>query len=212
MRLGLLGPAGSSGVFLREAAEFLLVEARVERVVYLGVDGALDAAVEAWARELVDGEPSLGGLVERAATRCAEADPDSIDEFVARERRLEQLRTLESLPRADAKTVEVCEGKIAVLTHDKAALDEEDLLPASYLVFGQGSEPVARQVGPRWFLSPGPLAQAAGQPTARGQSSGIALLCHEDEGASWTTYDRRGSPLQTLPLTSKTAGRVTVHP
>ncbi len=209
MRLGLLGPAGSSGVHLREAAEFLVAEARADRVVYLGADRALDAAVEAWARQAVGGEPSLEGLLERAALRCAQADAGSIDEFVARERRLRPLRAMESLPSADAKSVEVCEGKIAILTYDKAALDEEDLLPASYLVFGRGSEPVARQVGPRWFLSPGPLGPRAGSNSS---DSGIALLTHDENGASWSLYSRPGSLPQTLPLTSATAARVTVHP
>ena len=209
MRLGLLGPAGSSGVLLREAAEFLVTGERAERVVYLGADGTLDAVVEEWARQLVAGDPSLSGLVERAAMRCVQADPDSIDVFVRRERGLERLRALESLPRADAKTVEVCEGKIAVLTHDKGALDEEDLLPASYLVFGRGAEPVARQVGPRWFLSPGPLRPGTAHEPSKG---GIALLTHEEDGATWTLYDRPGNAVQSIPLTSKTASRVTVHP
>lgn len=209
MRLGLLGPAGSSGVLLREAAEFLVTRERADRVVYLGADGALDAVVEDWARQLVGGEPSLAGLVERAAMRCVQADGGSIDAFVARERGLERLRKLESLPGADAKNVEVFEGKIAVLTHDKGALDEEDLLPASYLIFGRGAEPVARQVGPRWFLSPGRLSQGAPNDPLTG---GIALLTYEDDGANWILYDRSGNVVQTVPLASKTAARVTVHP
>jgi hypothetical protein len=209
MRLGLLGPAGSASARLREAAEFLLGDERAERVVYLGSDGALDAVAEAWARQLVGGDPSLRGLTERAAMKCAVADPDSIDAFVASERQLERLLSLESLPGGRDKTIEVCEGKIAVLTHDKALLDQEDLLPASYLIFGRGSEPVSRHVGPRWFLSPGPLRQGAVEGLASG---GIALLTHEDDGASWTLYDRPGNTISTTPLATQTAARVTVHP
>jgi hypothetical protein len=52
---------------------------------------------------------------------------------------------------------------------DKKELDEEDLLPATFIVFGRG-EPTIRRVGSRVFLCPGAIAK---------RTEGIVLL---DEG------------------------------
>ena len=45
MRLALLGPAGTRTKALEAAARFVLEQLRVDRAVYLGVDGALDEVI-----------------------------------------------------------------------------------------------------------------------------------------------------------------------
>jgi hypothetical protein len=65
------------------------------------------------------------------------------------------------------------QGILAVLIFDKAYLDEEDILPATLLVFGKGNEPLVHRVGQRTFLSPGPLTHPQG---------GMLLLAKENSG------------------------------
>ena len=61
----------------------------------------------------------------------------------------------ESLPGETTRSVELVGGKVAVMLYDKANLEEEDILPATLLIFGKSREPLIKQVGRRWFLSPG---------------------------------------------------------
>jgi hypothetical protein len=171
MRLGLIGPAKRNPQVLRERAEFMLDELRVDRAVYLGVDGALDDMVTQWAKELVHGDPADDAVWQRASRECAKGSSEQIREFLKAERSRQKLKCFESLPHANARTIEMFETVVAVLIHDKALLDEEDMLPASILVFGRSAEPVIHKIGFRCFLSPGPVTHANG---------GVALLCEEE--------------------------------
>lgn len=157
---------------------------RVDRAIYLGADGALDRVVEAWATELVHGEPSDEAVWERASRGCARSEAAAIDEFLRRERKRGQLKVFECLPHATARTIEIFEGLVAVILHDKALLDEEDILPASILVFGKSREPIVHKVGPRTFVSPGPLGHPRG---------GLVLLADEAEAVVARFYARDGS-------------------
>lgn len=172
MRLGLLGPADGDLAALERGARVLLDRERAERVIYLGQDDALDRVVLAWAERLVGGDPSEAALWGRSLERCATASAAEIDRFVGAERSRERLKALECLPKAPARTVEMFDGKLAVIVWDKALLDEEDIMPATLLVFGKSGEPVIRKVGARTFVSPGPL----------GAAGGLALL--DDDPAS----------------------------
>jgi hypothetical protein len=185
MRLGLLGPAGEDQAALRSAAEFLLTEQRAERVVYLGEDDALERLVSDWAREIVGDDPAEHALWLRAARQCADGSAERIDEFLARERQRTTLRALESLPGDGARTVELVAGRLCVLIFDKALLDEEDMLPASLLVFGKSSTAVVKSVGQRWFVSPGPM-----------ESGGIATLDDEAEGVRFKLFDANRAEIQ----------------
>ena len=83
MRLGLLGPATDSVDVLERAARFLHNEAGAERVIYLGLDGALDRVVEGWAESLVGADAGDQRLFGRAAERCAKATPIEISETLS---------------------------------------------------------------------------------------------------------------------------------
>lgn len=155
MRLGLLGPAQGDHLSLEKAARFLRRELEADRVVYLGVDGALDRVVEAWAEQLVGDHPEDAALCRRATARCLRASPGEIDAYVAREQERSRLRMFESLPGETTRSVELFAGRVAVMIHDKAFLDEEDILPATWLMFGANPEPLVKRIGRRWFLSPG---------------------------------------------------------
>ena len=172
MRLAVLGPSQGDRAALRKRAEHALAVLQAARVVYLGVDGSLDEVVMDLATELVQGAPSDDAVWDRAVERCADATHEVIDEFLHGERKREGLKKLECLPHAKARTIEIIAGIVTVIIHDKALLDEEDILPATLLVFGKSAEPVVHRVGARTFIAPGPLSHPQG---------GTALLEDADD-------------------------------
>jgi hypothetical protein len=196
-----MGPANGDLAALEKGASLLLFEHHAEQVVYLGADDALDRLVLDWARRLVGADPSDEVVWDRAAVRCVSATPRQIDAFVAAERQRERLKALKCLPVATSRTIELLEGRIAVLLYDKALLDEEDILPASLLIFGKNREPLVRQVGSRTFVSPGEL----------GPTSGIALFTDDEVGEiNVTMYGPGGAKLETHQLVAPRTGRFTV--
>ena len=201
MRFGVLGPANGDLGALEQGASLLLFEHQAEQVVYLGADDALDRLVADWARRLVGPDPTDEGIWDRAAARCLAASAEEIDRFMAAERRRERLKALKCLPVATSRTIELLEGRVAVLLYDKALLDEEDILPASLLIFGKSKEPLVRQVGSRTFVSPGEL----------GSRSGVALFSNDDAGEiSVSMYEPGGERIEIHPLVAPRTGRFTV--
>jgi hypothetical protein len=187
MRLGLMGPAGGDVGALGRAAEYLLNGARVHRAIYLGNDGALDRAVASWARKLVGDDPTDDAAWRRAADLAVAAQPAQIDRFVATERARIRLKSLEALPESLTRTIEMVGDRVAVLIHDKALLEEEDILAANLLLFGKSDGPLIRKIGPRWFITPGPI---------NSQEGGIAVLDDEKEDIVVTIFDNEGKPTQ----------------
>ena len=175
MRLGLIGPAEENDGALARAAEFLAREVGIDRAVYLDVDQALDRLVQRWAARLVGGDPSEYAIWERATKRCIDAPPEAIDAFVNAEQERLSLQLFESLPGNGARLIELLNGRVAVMIRDKAELDEEDMLPASFLIFGSGRQPLVKRVGSRWFLSPGTLDHF-GIMTLEDREDGVHLL------------------------------------
>jgi hypothetical protein len=201
MRLALLGPAEGHTTELAAAARFLLDEKLVDRAVYLGVDGALDAVVKGWAEGLVGEDPSEDGVWVRAARACAQSDAEAIDTFISRERERERLRVFESLPDSETRLVEMLGGALAVMIHDKAKLTEEDMLPARLLIFGRGKGTIVKQVGQRWFLCAGSLDDAG---------SGVMLLEDSDEGINLTLLDRACQEVRTERLSTERGAKLKV--
>lgn len=201
MRIGLLGSSEGDVAALGRAAEFLLNSAKVNRAIYLGVDGALDRAVAAWARKLVGDDPSDEAAWKRAAAIATAGSPEQIDKFVQSERSRLRLKALETLPEKSARTIEMVGDRVAVLIHDKASLDEEDILAANILVFGKSAEPLVKKIGVRWFVTPGNIGSNGG---------GIAVLDDEHEDILVTVYDGTGkvSSKETLVLQRATRMRV----
>jgi hypothetical protein len=201
MRFAVLGPANGDLAVLEKGASLLLFEHQAEQVVYLGADDALDRLVLDWAGRLVGDNPSDEGIWDRAVTRCLAGSHEEIDRFLAAERRRERLKALKCLPVATSRTIELLEGRLAVLLYDKALLDEEDILPASLLIFGKSREPLVRQVGSRTFVSPGEL----------GPRSGVALFSDDETGEiSVSMYEPGGELLEKHPLVAPRTGRFTV--
>jgi len=155
VRLGLIGPCARDPGQVARFAEFLVTELLADRVLYLGLDGALDDYVARAAERIVGGDPHESAIWQRAAELCREGSPEAINDFVEAQREREQLRIYESLETATGHAVELLGGKVALLTYDKSNLDADDMMPATFLVFGKSAEALTRRVGKRWFVSPG---------------------------------------------------------
>jgi hypothetical protein len=181
MRLGILGPAQGDLAALARGAQQLLDEAKAEKVIYLADDDALDRVVATWAQELVGSNPAEAALFDRAASRCVEASSDEIDEFVASERARLKLKVLVSLPRSPGRTIEILDGRVVLFVYDKATLDEEDIVAASVLVFGKSAQSMIKKVGPRTFLSPGPVA--GGRALLDDTGGGVRIELMDASGA-----------------------------
>jgi hypothetical protein len=199
VRLALLGPADGDVAALARAAHAAVFELGADRIVYLGVDDALDAVVAGWS-SLLGAEVSLaakaGVLLRSSATTIEQA----LDAEAARR---SLARLFLTLPAPGARCIEILQERIVLLVDDKGGLDEEDLLPATFIVFGRG-EPTIRKVGSRVFLCPGAVA-ASGQ--------GLLLL---DEGASTTgvvasLHDRDGHLRSQEFLDTTRSARLRVH-
>lgn len=194
MRLGILGPAYDDLVGLARAAQYLVDDARAEKVVYLGNDGALERVVIGWAQELVGADPREVALFERAAARCAKATPEKIDRFVERERARLRLKVFVSLPSGAARSIEILDGRVAVFVHDKGSLDVEDISAASLLVFGKSEGPMIRRVGARVFVSPGPIGCADGGSGVLDDGAGGVRIEILNGAGAVTVQDLLGAP------------------
>ena len=202
MRLGFLGPRPSNAddSCVEHAAEFLIHEAKVDRAIYLGTDDALERVVASWAKRLVGDDPTDRGAWKRARELVTGGTPHDIDRFVAAQRTRLRLRALESLPQRIWRTMEMVGDRVAVLIHDKALLDEEDIVSANLLVYGKSDTPLVKKIGTRWFVTPGELLP----------HGGICVLDDTGEDIQLSLYDMTGAltKLETLAMPRASALRV----
>jgi hypothetical protein len=179
VRLALLGPSEGDVAALACAVAAALDKHAADLVVYLGDDDASDRVVEAWA-ELIGASAPL----EERVFSVLDADSATIRQEIAREHARRRLERVQALPSGESRTVEMFGDRMVLVVQDKSILDEEDLLPASVIVFGLG-EATLRRVGSRVFLCPGRPAKRTegllileeGEP---GSGVIIAFLCDAD--------------------------------
>jgi hypothetical protein len=201
VRLGLLGPAEGDLAALARTAELLLNGAMVTRAIYLGADDALEDTVALWAESLVGPDASDRGLWDRAFAVAAEGSPEQIEAFLRRERARQRLKSLESLPPRELRSIEMFGDRVAVLVHDKALLDEEDIFAATFLVYGKSDGPLVKKIGPRWFLTPGPIGRGDG---------GAVVLDDADDEVVATFYDAAGQAVRSERLPAARMARLSV--
>ena len=199
MQLGLLGPSMGHDQALGRAAEFLHKERGVDRAVYLGIDNCLDRIIQRWAERLVGSDAGQSALWARATEQCLDGKPDDIEAFIKNERERQRLKVFESLPGESTRAIELLNGKVAVLIYDKAYLDEEDILPATLLVFGKSREALVRRVGRRWFVSPGSFGDA-----------GVMILDDHDNGIYVTHFDQNLRERRRIRLSTSRGVRLRV--
>ena len=89
----------------------------------------------------------------------------------------------------DAKLVELVDGRLCLLVHDKAELTRDDIVNAQILFHGNSAAPAVVAIGPRCFVTPGHLrAEAPGgrPPTfaiADVRAAEVALTIYSAAGA-----------------------------
>lgn len=154
MRIGLLGPGEDEALF-REAAAFLLGDADVEQVVYLGDGAFLEAATRRWAAEL--DVASEDAFLTHALDVAMSGSAADVDALLARDALAARLAQIRKLPPPPARAIELIDDRVVVFVHDKAVLDEEDIANAAVVVYGRASEAAVRRFGKRLFVTPGPL-------------------------------------------------------
>ncbi len=198
MRLALLGPCDDDVAALARAAHSALIKLSADRVVYLAGDDALDCVVYGWA-ELLGALDPLEYRVDAVIDEAAEVLEDAVD----RERLRTRLGAFRSLPGPSMRSIEMLHDRVVLLVDDKKELDEEDLLPATFIIFGRG-DPTIRRVGSRVFLCPGSPAK---------RKEGIVLL---DEGDAPTSvvaslHDIDGNVMQRELLETTRAAKLKVQ-
>jgi hypothetical protein len=126
---------------------------------------------------------------------------DQIDASIRAERARLRLKALEGLPRAGLRGVEMFGDRVAVLIHDKAHLDEEDIYAATFLVYGRSDAPLAKRIGQRWFLTPGRIGSPGG---------GAIVLDDSGDDVVATFYDADGNAARKEVLLSSRVAQMKV--
>jgi hypothetical protein len=199
MKLGLLGPAPDHQDELERAARWLVEEQGADRVVYLGSDRMLNQVVSAWAERLVGPRADDFSVMTRATEHCLKGTPSEIDSFLNREVERSKLRIFESLQGESTRSVDLIGGKVAVMLYDKAKLEEEDILPATLLIFGKSRRPMMKVIGRRWFLSPGAFPH-----------NGVMVIEDADEKLRASTFGAHFEELESQELASPRALKMRV--
>jgi hypothetical protein len=158
MRIGLIGPSEEDPALLREAAEFLLGDAGVEKAVYLGAQATLRKLVDAWSEQVTRGVASEERFLEHAAALAlSDREGHALASLLERDRERQRLDMLSGVPNAPGRSVELFDDKLVLLVQDKASLDQEDIANAFVVVYGKSKQAAVHRFGPRTFCTPGPL-------------------------------------------------------
>lgn len=196
MRIGLLGPAASDLGALRDGVEFLLGDAEVDQVIYLGDDDeTIRAVTTEWARDIFGGEPDESAFLDRAVELAVSGTAAQLEELLDAEASLRRLSAVRMLPPPPARAVEMLADRILLAVHDKSVLDEEDIANAAIIVYGKAKEAEIRRFGSRYFVTPGPAAEGR-----------VALIEVEDDGGvSVAVYETSGLPVWREKMALRTA-------
>lgn len=136
LRIGLASDSSGNVDALAVALD-IFARAGAERVFFLGGCSAdVDAAL---ARRRSDAPDPLAGRITRVASRaCPEAALG-----------------------APTLTVDLLDGHVCLLVHDKAELSRDDIGNAALLFHGNSEAAALVPIGPRAFVTPGHLRSAA---------------------------------------------------
>ena len=164
MRIGLASDS-QGDVDALERALAHLARAQVERLFFLGK--RLSDLDEVMARRrgparrasAAGGDAEFLAAVETALARQAAA-PDPLEERIVKVASRACAEHASGV--VPAKQVDLVEGRICCLVHDKAELDRDDIANASILFHGNAPAAGVVVIGPRVFVTPGPLRAGAG--------------------------------------------------
>ncbi len=179
MRIGLASDCYGNVDDLARAFERFAAEG-IDRIFFLG-------------GRFADVDAAIGHMQERRAAPVHEAEEGFLDVFrvvlaahaVGPDDETERLRkrivrvASRACPEYDAgtapkKLMELLEGHVAWLVHDKSELTRDDIINAPLLFHGNSAQAAVVQIGPRIFITPGHLRSPA--PEGRPATFGIVEL------------------------------------
>jgi predicted phosphodiesterase len=164
-----------------ERALALFQRAQVERVLFLGGRaGDVDAALARCAGG------SWGGRIVRVASRaCPEYESGKV-------------------PRMQ---IDLLEGRVCCLVHDKADLTRDDIENASVIFHGNSAAAALVQIGPRCFVTPGHLRA----PPPEGHPATFALVEVTPREVVLTVFSDACAELRQERTVAGPAGKLSVR-
>jgi predicted phosphodiesterase len=190
MRIGLASDS-LGDVDALERALAHLTRAEVERVFFLGARLSDLDEVMARRRGVSRAAPEprsdaeFLAAVEVALARQAAAAPDWLDGRLVKVASRACAEHVSGV--VPTKQVDLVEGRICCLVHDKAELDRDDIANASILFHGHAPAAGVVAIGPRVFVTPGPV-----HPPPGGGPGSFAIA---DVGAAELTLTVFGADL-----------------
>ena len=161
MRIGLASDSHGNLDALEKALD-LFARAKVDRVFFLGgrladLDAVLGRRRGARGAPVPRTDSEFLAAFEDALARQAAADPIA-DRLVRVASRACPEYGSGAVPR---KLMDLVEGRICCLVHDKAELDRDDITNATVLLHGNTDRAAVVQIGQRYFVTPGRLRAPA---------------------------------------------------
>ena len=182
MRIGLASDTYGNLAVLERALD-LFQRARVDRVFFLG--GRIGDVDTALTRRAAVRDPLDARVVRVASKACPEYESGKV-------------------PR---RQMDLVEGRICCLVHDKAELSRDDIANASILFHGNSAAAAVVQIGPRCFVTPGHLRAAP--PQDRPATFAIAEVTERD--LVLTVYSAECAELRQDRASVATAAKMSVR-
>lgn len=195
MRIGLASDCHGNVEDLARALEHFQ-DARVDRIIYLGglyadADAALARAAVRPSDPVAQAEGDDGFLAAFRGVLAAHAVGPDEDRARLRKKlvRVASRACPEySAGTAPKKLMELLEGNVACLVHDKSELTRDDITNAAILLHGNSAQAAIVQIGPRVFVTPGHLRRPApeGRPATwavlEAEPRALTLIVHGVDG------------------------------
>lgn len=212
MRIGLASDSHGNLALLGDVLE-RFAQAGVERVFFLGgccadVDAVLarrGVATPRAAPASPAGDLEFLAAVEDALARRAGVAADPLASKLVRvaSRACAEYAS-GAVPR---KWLDLVEGRICCLVHDKAELGREDIANASVIFHGNSPEAALVQIGPRVFVTPGHLRA----PAPPGQPATCAIAELSERELVLCVLSERGEELRRARAAFAAGGKMSVR-
>jgi predicted phosphodiesterase len=210
VRLGLCSDTFGNLAALERALD-LFARARAERVFFLGgrladleavlarrAGGSRDAPIPTTDQEFLV-------AVEAALTRQLSARADPIATRVVRvaSRACPEYQG-GTVPR---KHLDLVDGRVACVVHDKAELSRDDIENATLIMHGNSAQPAIVAIGPRVFVTPGHLRR----PAPEGRPATFVLLEAGSRELEMTVFGEDAAELRRELVVLGSTSRMTVR-
>jgi predicted phosphodiesterase len=210
VRIGLTSDTYGNLALLERAFD-LFQRAQVDRVFFLGARvGDVDAVLarrSGGSREAPVPRTDLEFLtaVRGALARQSDAARDPLDGRIVRvaSRACPEYET----GRVPRMQIDLVEGRITCLVHDKADLGREDIANASLIFHGNSAAPGVVQIGPRCFVTPGHLRA----PAPPGRPPSFALVEVTERELVLTVFSEKAVELRQDRVALATSGKMSVR-